>query len=635
MSQPISHALVLPDQNFTDWYKAAEPYTKAFERIVVVRSPAGNDLNRYRTVTAVQAAGVWFKDNALEHIKRAYPMVVRIDVIPVNTPGQLAQVLSQRIQSQDRYGERNNNPVHIFERFTLEWPSDGYPARILRGFNAFLDDGSKNEGLDIYAPLGSTITAAAAGTVATVVNQSTALDYGRYVQISSRLGALTYLVTYTQLQDIKVKVGQQIEVGNVIGSSSWETIKLVVQQPGGGLSGYKLPSVVDPTMMIYWQGLRLQPSDNGLRIREKPGTEFKILGQLNISDVFETLEPHGRTLLKLGQAGQWLRIRSSAGTEGYVSTQYVVTLAPPTALGNINGMNLDMTHPLGHPDPARMKGLGWVRMGYNVSMGRGSVDFNTAYNLYAPYLQKCVQQGFRVMLVLTHQTYGEGQGYVWPQMNPDKWKQFTKDFVNSCREVASRFKGKNLVHAYQIWNEQDAPPNAAASVPIPAKEYAAMLGSAIKAIREVDPTVKIITGGHTGGPGNGGNYARETLKNLPAGVRPDGIASHPYGRGPDTKSPYVIFGHIDEEINTFANVMPGVPVWLTEWGVLDRPQDTPQVINKYAVDFLTHIQRKQPGRVAAVIWYAWADGMHNGYGLVGNNDQPKQPLYDSYLKFWK
>jgi hypothetical protein len=32
------------------------------------------------------------------------------------------------------------------------------------------------------------------------------------------------------------------------------------------------------------------------------------------------------------------------------------------------------------------------------------------------------------------------------------------------------------------------------------------------------------------------------------------------------------------------------------------------------------------------MWYAWADGMHNGYGLVNTSDQPKQPLYDRFLK---
>jgi hypothetical protein len=27
-----------------------------------------------------------------------------------------------------------------------------------------------------------------------------------------------------------------------------------------------------------------------------------------------------------------------------------------------------------------------------------------------------------------------------------------------------------------------------------------------------------------------------------------------------------------------------------------------------------------------MVWYAWAQGMHNGYGLVGPDDKPRQPL---------
>jgi hypothetical protein len=50
------------------------------------------------------------------------------------------------------------------------------------------------------------------------------------------------------------------------------------------------------------------------------------------------------------------------------------------------------------------------------------------------------------------------------------------------------------------------------------------------------------------------------------------------------------------------------------------------------VDFLSFLKSKYRSRIAAAIWYAWADGMHNGYGLVRANDQPKQPLYDRFLK---
>jgi hypothetical protein len=161
-----------------------------------------------------------------------------------------------------------------------------------------------------------------------------------------------------------------------------------------------------------------------------------------------------------------------------------------------------------------------------------------------------------------------------------------------------------------------------------------MMTQTIRAIRGVDKTTPIITGGHVGGPDSGGVYARETLAAMPGDVRPDGIASHPYGRGVQGHK-FSPFGPLEEEIRKYAAVLPGKPVWFTEWGVLDF-QDNMSVVNDvadYATGFMNIAKKQFAGTVAAAIWYAWADGMDNGYGLVGRNDQPKQPLYQKFLGF--
>ena len=79
----ISHAFVLPDHNFYEWLETLRPYLEKFERVAVVRSPAGNNLNRFRNVTAVEAPLTWWQDSALTHIRRIYPSVVMVDVIDV------------------------------------------------------------------------------------------------------------------------------------------------------------------------------------------------------------------------------------------------------------------------------------------------------------------------------------------------------------------------------------------------------------------------------------------------------------------------------------------------------------------------------------------------------------------------
>ncbi len=35
------------------------------------------------------------------------------------------------------------------------------------------------------------------------------------------------------------------------------------------------------------------------------------------------------------------------------------------------------------------------------------------------------------------------------------------------------------------------------------------------------------------------------------------------------------------------------------------------------------------------MWYAWADGMDNGFGLVDFNGQPKAHLYDQWRQLGK
>ncbi|MEZ4667644.1 MAG: cellulase family glycosylhydrolase [Anaerolineae bacterium] len=291
-----------------------------------------------------------------------------------------------------------------------------------------------------------------------------------------------------------------------------------------------------------------------------------------------------------------------------------------------------MLHPLGKPGADRLKGTGWVRFAYSVSMNRGSTDLDAAYNFYAPHIERYSKAGLKVILVLTHQTYGEGAGYVWPQMDTNKWRELTGRFADFARRIAARFVGKDQIAAYQIWNEQDTPMNVAnAAVPMSPTDYGYLLSESIKAIRAVDTKTPIITGGHVGGPFLGANYARAAISVMPSTIRPDAIACHSYGRGP-VGNKYSPFGSIDEDVDAYSKVMQGAHVWITEWGVLDRPNDPPNDVADYAVGFVNRLKTLYSGKVACAVWYGWADTMHNGYGLVNRSDQPKQPFYDRFLR---
>jgi hypothetical protein len=387
------------------------------------------------------------------------------------------------------------------------------------------------------------------------------------------------------------------------------------------------------------KGLPLRPTVSALRIRAQPvsGEQVRLIGT---GDVVISLEDEAATKSKLGVKDQWLKVRTIDEADGYAAAWMLQLhdgpipqpMPIPSAL-NLTGMNLDVLHPLGAPDPARLAGMGWVRLGFNVSAGTGSEDLNAAFQRYDPHIEKYTRAGLKVMLVFTHQTYGEGKNeyWPWPEMTTEKWKRLTSRLAPMVGQIAARYKGK--VAAYQIWNEMDAHIGAVASVPMRPVDYAYVMTELIKAIKKVDPSALCISGGHTGGPVKGGEYARATLRAMHDGIKPDGLAFHPYGRGvTQPKEPYAIFGHIDDEMNSYLPILPGKPVWITEWGILDRPGDKPDDVLKYATELVQYMKQRWAGKVASLIWYAWAMSMHNGYGLVGQNDQPLQPFNDGFRK---
>lgn len=302
---------------------------------------------------------------------------------------------------------------------------------------------------------------------------------------------------------------------------------------------------------------------------------------------------------------------------------------------NLTGINLDELEPLGTPNPERLGNLGWIRLPYNVSNGTGSVDIEAAYDRYHPLLEQYTQSGYGTIVILTHQTYGELRDEFppWTEMTDAEWRQLSDELANMTCQIAKQYAGQGLVTVYQIWNEQDAPIEARASIGLSAENYAYMVTRVAQALRAADPNALIITGGYTGGPGLGAEHARQMVRLLPTPALIDGIAFHPYGRGVDFNSPYRVFGHIDVSIQAYSAVLRGKPVWMTEWGVLDRPLDPSPEVAEYALRMLNYVDKWYADRVAAMVWYAWVEDMDNGYSLVDSDEIPRPILYEEFTTF--
>ncbi len=624
----ISHALVLPDHNFYEWYAVLRPYLDKFERVAVLRSPGGNDLNHYRDITAVQAPLTWWQDSALTHIRRVYPSVVMVDVIDVDTPAELEPILQRRIQRDDRFGQQEATK-HIYFRFILEWPTSARPMAVLRRFNADPEHGELNPSIDLLTQENADVLCGAPGTV---------IALGDSIQVESIIEGERFITTYGGLRDSQVSIGDQVTLSQVLAKATGDRLRIIVQNPpdkGSNLLG--LANVMNPRDYIYIPQFRARSQIDNLRLRQLPSSFARIIGMVHSWHLLEPREHHGRAIEKIGSRNSWLKVRAPSGAEGYCAAWYLgatTQAEAKEAFHNINpvGVNLDIFHPRGKPAPSRLGQLGWLRLGYNVSNARGSEDINAALQRYLPHVEAWRAAGYRIIFATSHQTYGEGKSEFWPwsQMTAAKWHRLIKRFANMMRQIAEQWAGRDLVAAWQIWNEPDST-SLVASVPMPAEIYAELFEQASRAIRSVDSEAKIITAGFNSGPRAGSAYARRMLERLPADVALDGLAFHPYGRGVNGHPHYALFGHIDESVWAYSAVLPDKPLWITEFGVLDHPEDDPAQVANYATSFINYLKTQYPGKIAAMIWYAWAEGMHNGYGLVDRAGNPRPPLTNRFL----
>ena len=625
----ISHAFVLPDHNFYEWLAVLQPYLAKFERVSVVRSPAGNNLNRFRNVTAVDAPLTWWQDSALTHIRRVYPSVVMVDVIDAETPAELAPIVGRRVDNADRYGVQDTEPQHIYNRFVLEWPTSARPIAVLARFNNDPEVGELRNSIDLFTQEDADVTCAAAGQVITA---------GDSLQIESLVEGESFITTYQGVKIIAVTVGDQVELGQVIAQAAGDRLHLIVQNPPNrGISQLGLDNVMNPRDYIYIPQFRVRPLVDNLRVRKLPSVHASIVGQVFSWHLLEPMEHHGRAVEKIGVEGSWLKVRAVTGVEGYTAAWYLraTTLKEGREVfAGVNpvGVNLDVYHRMGKPPANRLGAMGWVRFGYNVSNWRGSEDINAAQARYLPLVEAYREAGYRVVFTTSHQTYGEGKNEFWPwsQMTDTKWRTLRQRFAEMMSEIAAQWAGRDLVAAWQVWNEPDSK-SQVASVTMSAENYGALFEATYRAIRSADSDVKIVTAGFNSGPVDGSVYARGMLDVLPEDAMPDGLAFHPYGRGVNGHPHYSMFGHIDESIWAYSAVMPDKPLWITEFGVLDRPNDDAGLIARYATDFVRYLKTQYPGRIAAMIWYAWAQGMHNGYGLVDGVGNSRPPLTQRFL----
>lgn len=223
-----------------------------------------------------------------------------------------------------------------------------------------------------------------------------------------------------------------------------------------------------------------------------------------------------------------------------------------------------------------------------------------------------------------------------------------------CKSAADHYRSRGVV-VYELMNEPNLPQSIPGQVVDPAN-YAEMLKQAYPAIKKVQPTALVITGGLGPGPNSGGSMEPLTFWKAmyAAGAHGyfDAIASHPYSFPdmPWQQASWNPFVHLPEVHSLMvANGDGQKYIWLTEYGAPTNytdptsyekeclAADAGQTIvteanqNSECSGAFLAIKRDLP-YVAALFWFNWQDSKYDGtFGLL-RADGTEKPSYSTYQK---
>lgn len=215
--------------------------------------------------------------------------------------------------------------ITVSEEAQLGFPVEGYGMRAVQSlFGAARDGGRRvHHGVDIFAPRGTPVLAAAAGSI-------------RRVRVTNRGGKVVWLrdpvhnvsIYYAHLDSQYVRDGQRVERGDTVGFVG-NTGNARTTPPHLHFGLYQRGPIdpyafIDPprgalpevTADLALLGDRVNPSNDGVRLRAAPGLRGPVIGELD-----------GATPLRvMGASGDWFRVRLPDGTNGYVAARLMQPL---------------------------------------------------------------------------------------------------------------------------------------------------------------------------------------------------------------------------------------------------------------------------------------------------------------------
>lgn len=262
---------LLPQREYWAWVRACRDYVMRYgANLTSDQETAANYMAPMQVISFPTSDRLrsergdlvrWFEEQRPE---------IRLDPIEVIGPDDLREALAKRLESDDRYGQRQRP-------FYLLWPTD-FPV-ITQRFGAnphiYTRFGMPgHEGLDIRALPNSNVYCCADGSVYRVHTNPDNHAYGIHIRVRHKDG---YRTVYGHLAQALVDEGEQVEAGQVIGkadstgASTASHLHLTLKHDGASArKETKYPKdVVDPTPWMVWpesfasKGMRPPPWSAG------------------------------------------------------------------------------------------------------------------------------------------------------------------------------------------------------------------------------------------------------------------------------------------------------------------------------------------------------------------------------------
>lgn len=279
-----SHILLLPRNDYFKWVKAAQRYALAFG---VSITPEPEKAGSNAVITVVITPNGYPKEGDIErYLLARYPKIV-IDPIQVDSPGAFEEILNQRVESGEQFGQTRGDPEqkaipkYSAERLYLFWPTESPVITQAFGVNPEMFSISGlpgHEGIDFRAPYHSSVFACAPGEVYMVEHNPDAHAYGKHVRIRHAHG---YRTVYAHLSELQVQVGEKVSAKQVIGrvgltgNSGGAIIHLTLKKDHTSENGETdFPGdVIDPTPFLVF-----------------PHQEAEVLEALNMENLIGDLD---------------------------------------------------------------------------------------------------------------------------------------------------------------------------------------------------------------------------------------------------------------------------------------------------------------------------------------------------------